>query len=67
MNTQAQIAIMLLLIFLANWAIGCASLKPEPTVSRFPALDCKSEPNAFRCKAWQPEPEIEYDDFSEVE
>jgi hypothetical protein len=51
----------ILLVFLLNWALGCSAAVKVSEPSRFPAIDCKAEPDAFRCQTYLPEAEIEYD------
>ena len=51
-------AVFLLLVFLANWLIGCAGAAKGAESSRFQAPDCQAEPDDFRCQVYEPEEDI---------
>ena len=52
----------LLIMFLLNWALGCAVTAPVSERELYDNLDCKAHPDDVRCELYFPEEGPELDD-----
>ena len=57
----------LILVALIAFLLGCLTTRcAAPTKAVRAPADCQAEPDAFRCQVWQPEVELELDDFEDA-